>query len=134
MRFYQNLHGENHEQLHLQINKLKSNFEKNIEKSEDKSLRWSDFTKKEAKKALLIGVVLVTLSQCSGCFALINYTANIFEEAGSSLSPNESAIIVGVIQLIGSYFPIVLADRAGRKVSKKRLFQLILLSNLKYLF
>lgn len=117
--------SENNQQLQLEIKKLKSNLVRSVEKSEEKSLQWSDFTKKEAKKALTIGIVLVTLSQCSGCFALINYTANIFEEAGSSLSPNESAIIVGIVQMIGSYFPIVLVDCAGRKVEKKTNIQII---------
>lgn len=39
----------------------------------------------------------------------------IFEEAGSSLSPNVSAIIVGSIQVVGVYCSTVLVDRAGRK-------------------
>lgn len=107
------------------MSKLKSAFENisdNTEKVKDNSLKWSDFTTKEAKKALLIGIVLVVLNQCCGCFALLNYTAKIFEESGSSLSPNKSAIIVGVIQLFGSMIPTFLADRAGRKVRKKRIF------------
>jgi hypothetical protein len=56
------------------------------------------------------------LNQFSGCFALINYTASIFQEAGSSLSPNMSAIVIGVIQLAGSYGSTVLVDRIARKV------------------
>lgn len=45
-----------------------------------------------------------------------SYTANIFAEAGSTMSPNMSAIVVGVIQLFGSYAATNLVDRAGRKV------------------
>lgn len=47
---------------------------------------------------------------------MVNYTATIFAESGSSLSPNMAAIVVGVIQLVGSYFSTVLVERAGRKV------------------
>lgn len=68
------------------------------------------------KKALLIGMVLVTLNQFSGCFALINYTAHIFAEAGSNLDPNVSAMVVGAIQLAGSYVSTMVVDRCKRKV------------------
>ncbi len=64
----------------------------------------------------MIGVVLVWLNQFCGCFAMLNYTASIFAESGSNLTPNMSAIIVGIIQLIGAYMSTFLVDRAGRKV------------------
>lgn len=47
---------------------------------------------------------------------MINYTATIFKESGSALSPNMSAIIVGIIQLAGSCVSSFLVDRAGRKI------------------
>ncbi|XP_017966707.2 facilitated trehalose transporter Tret1 [Drosophila navojoa] len=40
----------------------------------------------------------------------------IFEKSGSSLPPTVSAIVVGVIQLVGSYVSTLLVERAGRKV------------------
>lgn len=46
---------------------------------------------------------------------MLSYASTIFDEAGSSLSPNASAIIVGVIQLVGVYISILVVDRAGRK-------------------
>lgn len=69
-----------------------------------------------ARKALLIGLGLVALNQFCGIFAMLNYTATIFAEAGTDLTPNMAAIIVGIIQLIGSYFSTILVDRTGRKV------------------
>jgi hypothetical protein len=39
----------------------------------------------------------------------------VFDSAGSSMSPNASAIIVGTIQVVGVYISSVLVDRAGRK-------------------
>lgn len=58
----------------------------------------------------------MTLNQFCGCFAMLSYTATIFKESGSNLSPNKSAIIVGVIQLAGGYCSTLLVERAGRKV------------------
>lgn len=58
----------------------------------------------------------MALNQFCGCFAMLIYTATIFQKSGSNLSPNMSAIIVGVIQVIGSYVTTALVERAGRKV------------------
>lgn len=57
----------------------------------------------------------MALNQWCGCFAMLNYTATIFAEAGSSLSPNLSAIVVAVIQIFGACFS-TLVDRVGRKI------------------
>lgn len=51
----------------------------------------------------------------SGVYALLSYASMIFDEAGSSMSPNVSAIVVGVIQVMGVYCSTLLVDRAGRK-------------------
>lgn len=48
---------------------------------------------------------------------MLNYTEKIFSESGSTISPSDSAIIVGIIQLVGGYFSTGLVDRAGRKVN-----------------
>lgn len=69
------------------------------------------------RKAFMIGIGIITLMQFSGCFAMLNYSGNIFRESGSSLSPVVSTIIVGVIQLLGSYASTLLVERAGRRVS-----------------
>lgn len=47
---------------------------------------------------------------------MLNYTAVIFRESGSSISPELSAIIVGFIQLLGTYCATLLVDRFGRKI------------------
>lgn len=55
------------------------------------------------------------LEQFSGVFALLFFVSTIFEYSGSSVSPNESSIIVGVIQLIGAYCSTCFVDKAGRR-------------------
>lgn len=47
---------------------------------------------------------------------MLNYTTTIFRESGSSISPEISAIILGVIQLFGTYIATFLVDRSGRKI------------------
>lgn len=80
-------------------------------------MKWSDFTTGPARKAMTIGIVLIVINQFSGCVAMLNYTAFIFKEAQTNLSPNSAAIVIGVIELLGSYVAMNLVDRAGRKVS-----------------
>lgn len=70
----------------------------------------------KVRKAFLIGISLMAFNQFCGCFAMLNYTATIFQQSGSNLTPNMSAIIVGAIQLLGSYMSTILVERAGRKV------------------
>jgi MFS family permease len=69
-----------------------------------------------ALKGLSIGLFLMALNQFSGCFALITYTATIFEESGSSMNANMASIIVAVFQILGTYFSTIFVDRAGRKI------------------
>lgn len=58
----------------------------------------------------------MALNQFCGVFAMTSFTATIFHESGSTLSPNDSSIIVGVILIIGSMFPTLLVERLGRKM------------------
>lgn len=87
--------------------------------SPKKSLKWSELwqllSRNPGKKAMIIAIFLSMLTHLSGNFALMNYTANIFEFAGSVLQPNESALIVAAIQFIATCTVPILIERAGRK-------------------
>lgn len=119
IRFYQNLNEKNtdYAQLQMEIRKLQSTCDDATNAAGSSSMKWSDLTKRPASKAIIIGLVLALLDQLCGVFAMLNYTANVFEEAGSSMSANKSAIVVGAICTIGSYVSTYLVDRAGRKVN-----------------
>ncbi|KAH8403341.1 hypothetical protein KR222_011076 [Zaprionus bogoriensis] len=122
LRYYRNIRSraskELHEDLLLELHKLRAteNTEKLDDEADDNIVTLADFTEKKARKACLIGLGLLTANQACGCFALLNYTALIFSESGSSLTPTIAAIIVGVIQLVGTYVATVLVERAGRKL------------------
>lgn len=114
------MRGKNndYELLQLEIQKLKTSFDSSSksEKSDGNSFKWSELTSGPGRKAMTIGIVLMALNQFSGCFPMLSYIATIFEVAGSNLSPNLSAIFVGIAQLLGSIVTLNLVDRAGRKV------------------
>jgi facilitated trehalose transporter len=66
--------------------------------------------------AIFIGAALQYLEVMNGCTSITSYSETIFREAGSTLSPALSTVIMGVIFLIGSYISATFVDKAGRKV------------------
>jgi Sugar (and other) transporter len=70
---------------------------------------------KSAIMSILIGFVLMYL-EVNGYTAIQNYSETIFRDAGSTLSPALSTVLLGVILLVGSYSSTLLVERAGRKV------------------
>lgn len=118
MRFYRNFQKNDHDNALLQseMNKLKIALHKH-EQCDENGFNYSDILTNPGRKAFIIGTILSLVNQFCGCLALLNYTANIFQEAGSSMSPNMSAIVVGSIQFLGSYVATCLVDRTGRKVN-----------------
>ncbi|KAH8377879.1 hypothetical protein KR093_007661, partial [Drosophila rubida] len=124
LRYYRNIRSrqskELSEELQLELQKLRVSDQK-AEKAcdddvADNVVTWADFVAPTSRKACLIGLGLVASNQGCGCFALLNYTAMIFAESGSSLPPTIAAIVVGVIQVVGSYVATLLVERAGRKM------------------
>lgn len=66
-------------------------------------------------KGLTISVALVVFQQLSGIAAVLSYAESIFEDTGSSLSTEVSAIIVGAVQFLSSFVTPIFVDCAGRK-------------------
>lgn len=98
------------------MSKLKIALHK-LDQCDGNGFNFSDILTNPGRKAFIIGTVLALVNQFCGCFAILNYTANIFQEAGSNMSPNMSAIVVGSIQFLGSVVATSLVDRTGRKVN-----------------
>lgn len=84
------------------------------------AMKWSELKnnlkRNPGRKAMIIGVFLGILNHFSGNFALVSYTANIFDAAGSFLKPNESALIVATTQFISTCLVPIFIEKAGRKV------------------
>ncbi|XP_053697380.1 facilitated trehalose transporter Tret1-like [Sabethes cyaneus] len=99
-----------------ELDQLKKVVKVEEESHEQNMLRWKDFCTKPAQKGLCIGIFLMLLNQFSGALAIITYSATIFQESGSDLTPNVSSIIVALIQLIGTGVSFALVDNIGRKV------------------
>uniref|UniRef100_A0A336K6J2 CSON013479 protein n=1 Tax=Culicoides sonorensis TaxID=179676 RepID=A0A336K6J2_CULSO len=74
-----------------------------------------DICEPATRKALIIGTIIMNSVVFCGAFTLTNYYETIFKEAGSSLSPAMSSIIVAFIQFAGTYSATLTVERIGRK-------------------
>lgn len=52
----------------------------------------------------------------TGSFALLSYMSTIFVAVKTDIHPDTNTIIIGVVQILGSYTAIILVDRFGRKI------------------
>lgn len=62
-------------------------------------------------------LTLMAMQTLSGCFALMNFAADVFSRAGTHWSPNTLALFMGSLQLAGSFFTTMSIEKFGRKVS-----------------
>jgi SP family facilitated glucose transporter-like MFS transporter 8 len=72
--------------------------------------------KSPTSKAVRIIFGLMIFQQLTGIDAVIYYSVDIFNDAGSSLSPFLCTIIVGILQLLSTYVPSIIVDRVGRRI------------------
>ncbi|XP_075151786.1 facilitated trehalose transporter Tret1-like [Haematobia irritans] len=85
-------------------------------RNEEGSISYEDFVTKDALKCYATTAVLLFVNQFSGIFAFVNYMTSIFENSGSTMDPNTCTIIMGVLQIAGTYAATLLVDIFGRKV------------------
>ncbi|XP_026277966.1 facilitated trehalose transporter Tret1-2 homolog [Frankliniella occidentalis] len=67
-------------------------------------------------KAFFIVMGLMTFMQLSGIDAVIFYLGEIFEDAGSTMSPLNASIVVGAVQVVANVSSAIAVDRIGRRV------------------
>lgn len=77
--------------------------------------RWSELTKNPGRKAIIIGISLASLNHFSGAYTMIAYAGTIFQGSGSIISANSSALMIGIVQFIGTSMLPLLVERIGRR-------------------
>lgn len=69
-----------------------------------------------ALKAYVPAAVLLIINQFSGLFAMVSYMSDIFDMSGSTMDPDTCTIVIGIVQLLGTYATTLLCDICGRKI------------------
>lgn len=68
-----------------------------------------------ALRALFITPMISAVGLFSGSFSIVTYAVNMFEQNGTKIDPNVSAIIMCFVIVLGTYIASQLIDRIGRK-------------------
>ncbi|KAL6266492.1 hypothetical protein P5V15_003341 [Pogonomyrmex californicus] len=76
----------------------------------------TELTKSKHLRPLLISLGLMLFQQMSGINAVIFYTVQIFQDAGSTIDENLSTIIIGVVNFISTFVAASVIDKLGRKM------------------
>ncbi|XP_067010194.2 facilitated trehalose transporter Tret1 [Anabrus simplex] len=105
------LRGGENSDVAEEISSLKSSLEKS---GVDISLR-QIFSSRGLVRGLVLSITICICQQLSGIFAILSFTVQIFNESGSSLSSTLASIIVGILQLFGTFLSLFLVERFGRK-------------------
>lgn len=78
------------------------------------------FIRAVQKRACILSLVIclgmMLFQQLSGINIVIFYSGSIFKDAGSTMDPAISTIIVGLSQVVSTVISAALIDRAGRKI------------------
>uniref|UniRef100_A0A1I8PFZ0 Major facilitator superfamily (MFS) profile domain-containing protein n=1 Tax=Stomoxys calcitrans TaxID=35570 RepID=A0A1I8PFZ0_STOCA len=116
--FYKNVLDEGSASDKLEVQNQFDELKKSImqQQNQNDNFTWRDIFNKKSLVALSSGVILISVNIFCGVFALVNYMSSIFTAIKTELDPDINTIIVGVIQVIGTYTATILVDRFGRKI------------------
>lgn len=91
--------------------------QKDVENATQNKASLKDLVMNRANRnALICSLGLMFFQQFSGINAVIFYTVDIFESAGSDMNPFLAAIIVTVVQVISTVASFLLVEKAGRRI------------------
>lgn len=68
------------------------------------------------RKAFLVGITLMAVSELSGSFTIVNFAGPMFKASGSTVDPNFSSFCLGGIQILGTLATLCLIDKMGRRI------------------
>ncbi|KAK7862052.1 hypothetical protein R5R35_011476 [Gryllus longicercus] len=102
---------------HVDVSEELSEIEKNHRDAlKNAPVSFGELFNKGNLKPIFISIGLMFFQQLSGINAVIFYTVNIFQGAGSTIDENLSTIVVGIVNLGSTFLATVLIDRLGRRV------------------
>ncbi|XP_063978595.1 facilitated trehalose transporter Tret1-like [Diachasmimorpha longicaudata] len=108
------LKSNNESAAKFELRQLQMYVKENVDTS--KSIGFRDLVRDRGTiKGFIIALVLLGAQEATGYSVMITYTAEILAFSDGLLTPNSATIVVGIIQIFGSWLSILIMDRAGRR-------------------
>ncbi|XP_011300022.1 facilitated trehalose transporter Tret1 [Fopius arisanus] len=108
------LMGNNESAAKLELRRLQTYVKENVDVS--RSVGFRDLVRDRGTiKGFIIALVLFGAQETTGYSVMMTYTSEILTFVDGLLTPNSATIIVGIIQIFGSWLSIAIMDRAGRR-------------------
>ncbi|XP_067620069.1 uncharacterized protein [Eurosta solidaginis] len=116
LKFYMNYKGSSK----LEIEKFDVTFtELKCAMKEQKVLKdaitWRDFFTKSALRAMSTAMIVMCINIFTGSFTLLCYMSTVFAAIKTDINPDTNTILIGMVQVGGSYIATILVDHFGRK-------------------
>ncbi|CAG9855590.1 unnamed protein product [Phyllotreta striolata] len=100
------------EEIEVDLEKLKEN----LKKQKEEKGKITDLTKKrESRLAVILGLLPLITTYCSGVTVIFTFLAPFFDEAGTSLSGDIVAIIIVVFKITFFLLTSLVIERFGRR-------------------
>ncbi|KAH8352345.1 hypothetical protein KR084_003519 [Drosophila pseudotakahashii] len=87
-----------------------------VEKDKANSFNFRDFVTKPAFRAYTSAIVLMIANQFSASFCVSSYLSTIFAASHTTLNLTLCTIVIGSVQIVGTYVTTLLCDKYGRRI------------------
>lgn len=105
--------GKTGEQVEKELLQIISNVEESFA---NKATILDLFRTRGPRKALTVTVGLVSLQQFFGVNVILSYMQTIFSSTGSTIPPEISSIVMGIVQVVSVVMAALCVDRLGRRI------------------
>ncbi|TDG53575.1 hypothetical protein AWZ03_000390 [Drosophila navojoa] len=113
-RYYKNISDDDKSSM-LEFEEMKLKLTKERALSVN-AFNYKDFLTRPALKAYSMAILLIFTNQFTGTFCFASYMSDVFTLSHTTLDIGICTIIIGVVQIVGTYTTTLLCDRFGRKI------------------
>ncbi|KAH8377878.1 hypothetical protein KR093_007646, partial [Drosophila rubida] len=113
-RFYKNIQDYNRAAALEEFADMQQKLTDDSKQSSSVTIK--DYLSRSAFRAYASAAVLLIVNQFSGIFSMVSYMSDIFDLSGSTMDPDTCTIIIGIVQILGTYATALLCDVWGRRL------------------